>query len=100
VPFATFPLYPPRADVGANIVEPPVSAKSDLTHRTKTTCYSITSSARASKVGGTSRPSAFAVVRFTPSWHPRSRLILPGFPVYRSARFRIRERDEKDEAAN
>ena len=63
MPFATFPLYPPRADVGANIVEPPVSAKSDLTHRTKTTCYSITSSARASKVGGTSRPSALAVLR-------------------------------------
>jgi hypothetical protein len=26
VPFATFPLYPPPADVGADIVEPPVSA--------------------------------------------------------------------------
>jgi hypothetical protein len=26
VPFATFPLLPPRADVGADIVEPPVSA--------------------------------------------------------------------------
>jgi hypothetical protein len=28
VPFATFPLYPPRADVGADIVEPPMSATS------------------------------------------------------------------------
>jgi hypothetical protein len=28
VPFATFPLYPPRADVRADIVEPPVSARS------------------------------------------------------------------------
>jgi hypothetical protein len=35
VPFATFPLYPPRADVGADIVEPPVSAISGLRHRNK-----------------------------------------------------------------
>src|SRR2546430_3821805 len=28
-----------------------------------TACYSITSSARASSIGGTSRPSAFAVLR-------------------------------------
>src|SRR6516164_7214115 len=30
----------------------------------RTTCHSITSSARASSVGGMSRPRAFAVVRF------------------------------------
>ena len=35
----------------------------DLCNRSKATLYSITSSARASSVGGTSRPSAFAVAR-------------------------------------
>ena len=34
---------------------------------TKPRGYSITSSARASKVGGTSRPSAFAVLRLITS---------------------------------
>jgi hypothetical protein len=33
-------------------------ATSGLMHCSKTACYSITSSARASSVGGTSRPSA------------------------------------------
>jgi hypothetical protein len=47
VPFATFPLYPPRADVGANIVEPPVSARNGLMHRSRKHLYSITSLVRA-----------------------------------------------------
>src|SRR6516164_3015757 len=36
----------------------------DQVHRTKNS-YSITSSARASRIGGTLRPSAFAVLRLT-----------------------------------
>src|SRR5262245_52497716 len=40
-----------------------VRANSGLMQRSKTAHYSITSSARASNVGGTSRPSAFAVLR-------------------------------------
>src|SRR5262245_37767406 len=36
-------------------------------HRSKPTLYSITSSARASSVGGTSRPSALAVLRLMTS---------------------------------
>ena len=36
-------------------------------HRSKQHHYSITSSARASTVGGTSRPSAFAVLRLMTS---------------------------------
>src|SRR6266566_4678660 len=39
------------------------SASNGLTHRSKRHLYSITSSARASSVGGISRPSAFAVLR-------------------------------------
>jgi hypothetical protein len=38
-------------------------ANRDLTHCSKRDRYSITSSARASSVGGTVRPSAFAVLR-------------------------------------
>ena len=41
----------------------PLSATSRLMHRSKLNHYSITSSARASSVGGTSRPSALAVFR-------------------------------------
>jgi len=33
VPFATFPLYFPRADVGADIVEPPLRAMCGLSSR-------------------------------------------------------------------
>jgi hypothetical protein len=36
-------------------------------HRSKASLYSITSSARASTVGGMSRPSAFAVLRLMTS---------------------------------
>ena len=35
MPFATFPLYPQRADVGADIIEPPVSATSRHTRCSK-----------------------------------------------------------------
>src|SRR4029077_316535 len=55
--------------------ERPLWAKSG--HR----AYSITSSARASSDGGTKRPSAFAVVRFT----TRSNLV--GCSIGRSAGF-------------
>jgi hypothetical protein len=56
---------PPRADVGADIVEPPVSAKSCREQMQQMKCrlfaYSITSSARASSIGGMVRPSISAV---------------------------------------
>src|SRR5262249_61851747 len=42
--------------------EPPLSAIPGVMHRSKKHRYSITSSARASSVGGTSSPSAFAVL--------------------------------------
>ena len=38
-----------------------------LMHRSKSQAYSITSSARASSIGGISRPSAFAVLRLITS---------------------------------
>jgi hypothetical protein len=37
--------------------------KADVNNRSKAARYSITSSARADRVGGNSRPSAFAVLR-------------------------------------
>src|SRR6478672_2880719 len=43
------------------------SANMRLMHRSKQLVYSITSSAWASSVGGTVRPSAFAVLRFMTS---------------------------------
>jgi hypothetical protein len=49
VPFATFPLYPPRPDVGADIVEQPVSAITGCERSQQNLhlgTYSITSSAR------------------------------------------------------
>jgi hypothetical protein len=58
---------PPRADVGADIVEPPVSAISGCEQSQQRASYSITSSARASTVVGTSRPSALAVLRLMTS---------------------------------
>jgi hypothetical protein len=51
---------PRRADVGADIVEPPVSARNGCEQLKQGSPYSITSSARASSIGGMSRPSAFA----------------------------------------
>jgi hypothetical protein len=43
----------------------PKSASERLMHRSKLHLYSMTSSARASSVGGTVMPSAFAVLRLT-----------------------------------
>ena len=45
----------------------PLSARKRHMHRSKPHHYSITSSARASSVGGTARPSAVAVLRLTTS---------------------------------
>ena len=47
--------------------ELPLCANSVLTHRSKKHRYSITSSAVASSVGGTVRPSSFAVARLMTS---------------------------------
>jgi hypothetical protein len=52
----------PKADFdlrSCDVADVPIAAVS----RCSTECYSITSSARASSKGGTSRPSAFAVLR-------------------------------------
>src|SRR5262245_486489 len=46
-----------------DIPECPLSANSDRMHCSKQAGYSITSSARASSIGGTSKPSALAVLR-------------------------------------
>ena len=45
----------------------PFCAMNGLMHRSKQQLYSITGSARANSVGGTSRPSALAVLKFTTS---------------------------------
>src|SRR5262245_41483183 len=60
----------PRADVGADIVEPPVSANSRPEQVQQTEqAYSITSSACCRNGSGMVRPSAFAVLRLTISWN-------------------------------
>jgi hypothetical protein len=41
LPFATFPLYPPRADVGADIAGPPVSANSGHCRRSPNGRYGM-----------------------------------------------------------
>ena len=51
-----------RAASGHVAAAPPTSVTNSALH-------SITSSARASRVGGTSRPSVFAVLRLTTSWY-------------------------------
>jgi hypothetical protein len=55
--------FTPQSGQSADKLACPLSAKSGLMHRSKTASYSITSSARASSVGGISRRSAFAVLR-------------------------------------
>ena len=67
------------ADAPAMSASPPIASElwhrsemtrgaiSDQMQRNKIRAYSITSSARASSVGGTSRPSAFAVLRLITS---------------------------------
>jgi hypothetical protein len=56
------PLLPPKAVVRADMPGRRVRANRDRTQRSKIRAYSITSSARASSVGGMSRPSAFAEI--------------------------------------
>src|SRR5262245_30560247 len=66
--------FAPKADKQQIVSAFPLCARTGLTHRSKQLGYSITSSARASSVGGTSRPSAFAVLalmansNFTVCW--------------------------------
>ena len=54
---------PPIADVMLQCREWSRCARNGLMHRSKQCLYSITSSARASRVAGTSRPSVLAVLR-------------------------------------
>ena len=71
---AWLPLYSPASKNLHN---------SGLMHRSKNGAYSITSSATASSIGGTSRPSDLAVLRliasskFTGNWTGRSTGIAP-----------------------
>jgi len=57
--------FAPKATELLRRGDPPLCAKSGLTHRSKRYRYSITSSARAISVGGTVKSSAFAVLRLT-----------------------------------
>ena len=50
-----------KADKRADVALSPLSANRDLMHRSKQPPYSLTLSARASSIDGTSRPSALAV---------------------------------------
>jgi hypothetical protein len=81
VPSALSPLYPPIADVMLQGRERQLRARSGLMHCNKQRLYSITSSARASRVGGTVRPSTLAVLRLCASSY------LVGFCTGRSAGF-------------
>jgi hypothetical protein len=55
-------LFPPSARPARSLPLPPAGS-----HQVVWRTYSITSSARASSVGGTSRPRAFAVLRLITS---------------------------------
>ena len=57
----------PRPDMPSHRSEMTQRAISDNSHRSNERLYSITSSARASSDGGTSRPSALAVLRLITS---------------------------------
>src|SRR6266404_7378720 len=67
----------------SDITPCPFGAIKRLMHRSKLQSYSITSSARASRVGGTARPSALAVLRLMTSskvvgsWTGRSAGLAP-----------------------
>ena len=62
------PSWPIREATGLmRHSETTLSAKSRLMHRSKRRGYSITSSAMESNVGGTVRPSVFAVLRLITS---------------------------------
>jgi hypothetical protein len=54
---------PPKADIKGDGCHVRLVPEAAVSSRSKVAPYSITSSARASKVGGTSRPSALAVLR-------------------------------------
>ena len=55
----------PNSDQNVALPRTQRCAKSELMHRSKQQRYSITSSARTISDGGTSSPSAFAVLRLT-----------------------------------
>src|SRR5262245_27974899 len=55
----------PKATESPRSSEMTLSARKRHMHRSKQHHYSITSSARAGSVGGTSRPIAFATIRLT-----------------------------------
>ena len=55
--------FAPESGLKSDIAPCPKGANHRLMHRSKPNRYSITSSARASSVGGMSRPSALAVFR-------------------------------------
>jgi hypothetical protein len=59
------------ANSGHHAPEPqhPESATNGLVHTSKSRCYSIISSARASSAGGRVRPSPLAVFRLIRSWN-------------------------------
>src|SRR6516162_11001475 len=59
--------FTPKSRQIADISECLLCAKSGHMQRNKQRAYSITSSARASSVGGTSRPSVFAAFRLITS---------------------------------
>src|SRR5215831_6975076 len=55
--------FGPLCGLKPDILRGPRSAKTGREQMQQSARYSITSSARASRVGGTSRPNAFAVLR-------------------------------------
>ena len=59
--------YPPRLAVKADIPDRQFRAITGREQMQQSQCYSITSSARASSVEGTVRPSTFAVLGLTVS---------------------------------
>jgi hypothetical protein len=61
--------FAPESGARADADRGPGRANLRLIHRSKLRLYSITSSARASTVGGMLRPSAFAVFRLTTSMY-------------------------------
>ena len=66
-PYRSAPLahvrFAPESRLQSDIAPCPLCAKTGLVHRSKPHRYSITSSTVASSDGGTSRPSALAVLR-------------------------------------
>src|SRR5258707_13457925 len=83
--------------LNSDIARGPKNAKSRLMHRNKH--YSITSSARASSVGGIVSPSCFAVLMLTTSgnWVGNS---ASRRAVYRAGFYRRNRRNENSTSAN